>query len=277
MYQLVRRSNQLIKNVSRMYSAGSYQFLDIQNSGNGYSVLEMKKNPVNSLSLEMIQEINSAFDSLENDKDCRGVIITSKLPVFCAGLDILEMYQPKQERLREFWTSFQNMKLKLFGSSMVLIAAINGACPAGGCAIAFSCDYRIMADGKHTMGLNETLLGLAAPWWLGESLKLQVGHREAERMLCLGEMSQPNQALSKGMIDQVVLRDDLMSVTEKEMQKWLRIADLGRAQTKKQMRQKFLDEFNAGRDEDLRSFETSIVQPGLQKLLGKYLEALKKK
>ena len=278
MYHLARRSNHLLKNVSRrMYSATSYQFLDIQNSGKGYSVLEMKKKPVNSLSLEMIQEVNTAFDSLEKDKDCRGVIITSKLPVFCAGLDILEMYNPNNERLREFWTSFQNMKLKLFSSPMVLIAAINGACPAGGCAIAFSCDYRIFADGKHTMGLNETHLGLAAPWWLCESLKLLVGQRESERMLCLGEMSQPSQALSKGMVDEVVPLEDVLSVAEKEMTKWLKIADLGRIQTKKQMREKFLSEFNERREEDLKSFVYGIEQPGLQKLLGKYLEALKKK
>ena len=48
-----------------------------------------------------------------------------------------------------------------------MIAAINGAAPAGGCQIAMSCDYRIMAQHpKFNIGLNETKLGIVAPTWV---------------------------------------------------------------------------------------------------------------
>lgn len=33
-----------------------------------------------------------------------------------------------------------------------------GHSPAGGCLMAMSCDYRIMAKGPYKIGLNETLL-----------------------------------------------------------------------------------------------------------------------
>ena len=33
-----------------------------------------------------------------------------------------------------------------------------GHSPAGGCLMAMSCDYRIMARGPYKIGLNETLL-----------------------------------------------------------------------------------------------------------------------
>lgn len=40
-----------------------------------------------------------------------------------------------------------------------------GHSPGGGCLIACSCDYRVMVQGKYTIGLNETQLGLVVPTW----------------------------------------------------------------------------------------------------------------
>lgn len=278
MLALTSKGRLILQQGTRLCSTAGYQFLDVTtDSKKGYGILEMKKGRVNSLSLEMITELNNAIDNLEKDKNCRGVIITSKVPVFSAGLDILEMYQPKPDRLREFWISFQDLKYKLFSSSMVLIAAINGACPAGGCAIAFSCDYRILSDGKHKMGLNETLLGLAAPLWLCNSMKLLVGHRQAEKLLSLGIMCLPNEALKAGMVDEIVKSDELMNKSLAEMEKWLKIPDVGRVQTKALTRRKFLQEFQDGREDDLNFFLKSIQNPLLQEHLGHYLEALKKK
>lgn len=48
---------------------------------------------------------------------------------------------------------------------MVLLS-LQGASPAGGCLISLSCDYRVLADNpKCVIGLNETLLGIVAPFW----------------------------------------------------------------------------------------------------------------
>ena len=50
--------------------------------------------------------------------------------------------------------------------SPVVLLPLQGACPAGGCLISLTCDYRILADNpKYLMGLNETLLGIVAPFW----------------------------------------------------------------------------------------------------------------
>lgn len=45
--------------------------------------------------------------------------------VFSAGLDILEMYKPEEERLRAFWRTLQDVFMALYGSSLVTAAAIN--------------------------------------------------------------------------------------------------------------------------------------------------------
>lgn len=85
----------------------------------------MARAPVNSLNLELINELKKALeDSL--DKNSKGIILTSSLPtVFSAGLDIMEMYKPDMKRCAEFWHSLQELWLTLYGLSVPVAAAIN--------------------------------------------------------------------------------------------------------------------------------------------------------
>ncbi|KAJ7340270.1 hypothetical protein OS493_003002 [Desmophyllum pertusum] len=106
--------------------------------------------------MEFLEEINTNLDELENDQDCQGLIITSGLPkVYSAGLDLVkEIYKPDKKRLASFWTCFQRMWLRLYGSRLATMAAINGHALAGGCVLGLACDYRLMAEG-FTIGMVE--------------------------------------------------------------------------------------------------------------------------
>jgi Delta3-Delta2-enoyl-CoA isomerase len=91
----------------------------------GYATVTMNRPPVNSLNLELLAELNTALDDLQNNRS-RGMILSSSAPtVFSAGLDIMEMYKPNQERLKEFWTNLQDVWLKLYGSPFPTAAAIH--------------------------------------------------------------------------------------------------------------------------------------------------------
>ena len=45
--------------------------------------------------------------------------------MFSAGVDIMEMYKCDVKRLARFWTSVQELWLRLYGSRKVYVAAIN--------------------------------------------------------------------------------------------------------------------------------------------------------
>uniref|UniRef100_A0A8C5MBH5 Enoyl-CoA delta isomerase 1, mitochondrial n=1 Tax=Leptobrachium leishanense TaxID=445787 RepID=A0A8C5MBH5_9ANUR len=165
----------------------------------GVAIMKLKNPPVNSLSLELLTEFSITIEKLEVDRSCRGVIfLTSAAPkIFSAGLDITEM-------------SVQELWLLLNGSNMVTIAAINGSSPAGGCLMAMCCDFRIMADNpKYTIGLNETQLGIVAPFWLKDTITNILGHRLTEQSLQLGQMY--TSALKIGLVDQLVPEDKVQS------------------------------------------------------------------
>lgn len=50
--------------------------------------------------------------------------------------------------------------------SPLVLPPLQGASPAGGCLMSLTCDYRVLADNpRYAIGLNETLLGIVAPFW----------------------------------------------------------------------------------------------------------------
>nr|XP_061805042.1 enoyl-CoA delta isomerase 1, mitochondrial-like [Nerophis lumbriciformis] len=245
----------------------------------GVAVMQLKNPPVNSLSLDFLTEICINLEKLEMDKSCRGLIITSSLPkVFSAGLDILEMYGKSPESCGAFWKAVQEMWLKLYSSNMVTIAAINGSSPAGGCLMSMTCDHRIMADNpRYSIGLNETQLGIVAPFWFKDTMVNTVGHRTTEMALGLGLLYSPTEALKIGLVDQIVPEDKLMTTSEQVMAKWLAIPDHARQITKSMMRKPTVDKLTSKREADIQNFVSFITKDAIQKSLQMYLEMLKKR
>uniref|UniRef100_A0A096LQ01 Enoyl-CoA delta isomerase 1, mitochondrial n=1 Tax=Poecilia formosa TaxID=48698 RepID=A0A096LQ01_POEFO len=245
----------------------------------GVAVMHMQSPPVNSLSLDFLTEICITLEKLEMDKGCRGLIITSSQPkVFSAGLDILEMYGKSPERCGEFWKAVQEMWLKLYGSNMVTIAAINGSSPAGGCLMSITCDYRIMADNpRYSIGLNETMLGIVAPFWFKETMVNTVGHRNTEISLELGLLYKPAEALNIGLVDQLVPEDQVLSAATQTMTKWLAIPEHARQITKSMMRKSTIEKLRSNREADIQNFVNFITKESIQKSLRMYMEMLKQK
>lgn len=241
--------------------------------------MRMQSPPVNSLSLEFLTDVCIALEKLEMDKSCRGLIVTSSQPkVFSAGLDILDMYGKSPEHCAEFWKAVQEMWLKFYGSNMITIAAVNGSSPAGGCLLSMTCDYRIMADNpRYSIGLNETQLGIVAPFWFKDTMINTVGHRTTEMALQLGLLYSPAEALKIGLVDQLVPEDQVLTTATETMTKWLAVPEHARQLTKSMMRKPTIDKLTSNREADVNNFVKFITKDSIQKSLGMYLEMLKRR
>ncbi|PNJ17014.1 ECI1 isoform 2 [Pongo abelii] len=258
---------------------GSQRVLVEPDAGAGVAVMKFKNPPVNSLSLEFLTELVISMEKLENDKSFRSVILTSDCPgVFSAGLDLTEMCGKSPAHYAEYWKAVQEMWLRLYQSNLVLVSAINGACPAGGCLMALTCDYRILADNpRYCIGLNETQLGIVAPFWFKDTLENAIGHREAERALQLGLLFPPAEALQVGIVDQVVPEEQVQSTALSTIAQWMAIPDHARQLTKAMMRKATASRLITQRDADVQNFVSFISKDSIQKSLQMYLERLKEK
>ncbi|KAL4686336.1 hypothetical protein H8957_005196 [Semnopithecus entellus] len=258
---------------------GSQRVLVEPDAGAGVAVMKLKNPPVNSLSLEFLTELVICLEKLESDRSFRGVVLTSDCPgVFSAGLDLTEMCGRSPAHYAEYWKAVQELWLRFYQSNLVLVSAINGACPAGGCLMTLTCDYRVLADNpRYCIGLNETQLGIVAPFWFKDTLENIIGHRAAERALQLGLLFPPAEALQVGIVDQVVPEEQVQSTALSAIAQWMTTPDHARQLTKAMMRKATASRLITQRDADVQNFVSFISKDSIQKSLQLYLERLKEK
>lgn len=128
-----------------------------------------------------------------------------------------------------------------------------------------TCDYRIMSEGKHTIGLNETQLGIVAPFWFIDTFKNTIGHRKAEQLLALGTLLVPDEAYRVGLIDEVVPADKVLERSTNELMRWISIPNQARIITKQRIRQEYIDKLLHKQSEDREEFIAYVTSNSVQK------------
>jgi 3,2-trans-enoyl-CoA isomerase len=226
----------------------------------------------------MARELSKAIKEIESDSKVQAVVLkSSNQKIFSAGLDIQEMNAPDPVRLADFWRAIQNVYVDLYGSRLATIAAIEGHAPAGGCLLSVCCDYRIMAAGNARIGLNETNLGIAAPYWLKDMFVETIGRRNAELGLAKGTLYLPQEALAVNLVDEVVPLEEVAGRAVEEAERWARIPPKGRVATKEMMRHPAIDQLLADKEKDVTWFCDFLLEEGTQKGIKIYLDSLSKK
>src|SRR3954454_3188294 len=99
---------------------------------------------------------------------------------------------------------FHAMLLAMSRSGAVFIAALNGSAMGGGCELALSCDFRLIAEGDHRMGQPEILFGFPPGGGGTQRLARMLGTARALRLVLEGWPLSPEQALELGIVDEVV-------------------------------------------------------------------------
>jgi Delta3-Delta2-enoyl-CoA isomerase len=172
--------------------------------------VRMDSPPANLLNLGLWRALQSALTHAESDPSVGVLLFSSALarPIFSAGNDIGELHAPStsEARFSAFWHASSAFLANLYETPLHTIAAVRGATPAGGCAIAMCCDERIALRDSLAFGLNEAALGIPVPkFWARLLLLLAAGRRaRAERMLAFGTMVSAGEALDMGLVDRIV-------------------------------------------------------------------------
>ena len=253
-------------------------FIEDDQTNERFKILKMNRLPVNSLNLEMFQSLITAIDTLEQTQNIDGAIIHTTSPsVFCAGLDLAELHNPDEKRLREFWSAFQNFYIRMYGCKVTTAAAITGHAPAGGTLIAMCCDYRAMhaGDKKYTIGLNETTFGLAAPGWLAGLMASTIGQRNAERALLPGRLFSAEEAFNIGLVDDVVSSsEEVIEMCRNYLKSLSKSYASARAMSKSLLRKPAIDYLKNRFEEDVDLYVKLIMSEHFQKAADAHVKAV---
>ena len=170
---------------------------------------------LNALNAETISELSSALDYVENDNDCRVIIITgSGEKSFVAGADIKEFSDFGQEKAEKLARNGQNSLFnKIENLKKPVIDAVNGFALGGGLELAMSCHIRYASENAK-LGLPEVTLGLIPGYGGTQRLPKLVGKGIANEMIFSAKMIPASKAKEIGLVNEVFALEELLPKTK---------------------------------------------------------------
>ena len=175
---------------------------------------------MNVLDEHFSNDLEKIAQSFIEDKDSKGLIITSDKDSFIVGADIgqfANIQSPKQAF--DFVEHFKKVLRSLETCGKPVVAALTGTALGGGLEVALGCHYRIAVDQPNAKyGLPEVKLGLLPGGGGTQRLMRLVGMRKALELMTQGTKFTTQAAHQLGIIDAVVT--DKTSLIEQAKQ-WI--------------------------------------------------------
>jgi 3-hydroxyacyl-CoA dehydrogenase / enoyl-CoA hydratase / 3-hydroxybutyryl-CoA epimerase len=175
-------------------------------SGVVHLTLDREGSSTNSLSREVLGELDHLLAEVEKTTPRAVVIRSGKRSGFIAGADVNEFSDlSSREEALQLIHRGQGLLARIEALPVPTIALIHGFCLGGGLELALACRYRIASDDPATrLGFPEILLGIH-PGFGGtfRSIRL-VGPLAALDMMLTGRTLAARQAGKIGLVDYVV-------------------------------------------------------------------------
>ncbi|MDG3086786.1 fatty acid oxidation complex subunit alpha FadB [Vibrio hannami] len=161
---------------------------------------------VNKLDLATLESLNQALDTIRENNNIKGLILTSDKDTFIVGADITEflgLFAKPADELDK-WLQFANAIFnKLEDLPFPTLSALKGHTLGGGCECVLATDFRI-GDKTTSIGLPETQLGIMPGFGGTVRMPRLVGADTAMELITTGRPQRANDALKIGLLDAVV-------------------------------------------------------------------------
>jgi enoyl-CoA hydratase len=125
-------------------------------------------------------------------------------------VDLFRLTQGGAEYVGRFLPLLSRFVRALFAFPRPVVAAANGHAIAGGCVIVLAADARLMAEGGGRIGIPELLVGVPFPAAALEVVRFAVPQDKVQSLMYTGRVLPPQEAITAGLVDEVVAPDDLL-------------------------------------------------------------------
>jgi len=178
---------------------------------------------LNAFDEAMIAELTETFRSLSASAKVRCVVLAAEGRCFCAGADIHWMRRQSDntfERNLADSRAFAEMLRLIAECEKPTIAAVNGDAYGGGVGLIAAADIAISVASAQ-FAIREARFGIL-PAVIGPYLVRAIGVRQAQRLALTTQPFSAQEALSFGLIHQVVAPHELDSAVQRLTEQLLR-------------------------------------------------------
>jgi len=181
----------------------------LRQDANGIATITLNRpKQYNSLSEELLTELQSMLDVVGKDTSVRVVVIAGSGPAFCAGHDLKQMRaDPRKSYYDKLFAQCSDVMMKLLHLPQPVIARVHGIATAAGCQLVAQCDLAVACDTARfaVSGINVGLF-CSTP---SVPLARNVLRKQAMEMLLTGDFIDADTAVERGLINRAVAAEQL--------------------------------------------------------------------
>ena len=164
----------------------------------------------NSVSQQLLQQLDEARIRAENDPDVRVIVIRGREGTFCSGFDLDELQGDFIGTSTAFEVAERSARIcdAIFRSPKPSVSVHEGYTTAGGFEIMINCDFSIAAEDAKIgdFHMRRALFGGAGPIY---RLPRMVGERKAKELMLSGKLLTGREAKEWGLINECCPADEL--------------------------------------------------------------------
>jgi len=190
-----------------------YQNFTITQKGKLALVAFNRPEKANSLHLNAWEELKELFETLDETKDVRVIVLSGEGKHFCAGIDLellgsIQSFQQikdearKREKLRKFILKLQAAVSSIERCSKPVLAAIHQGCIGAGVDIASACDMRYCTEDAY-FTIKEIDMGMVADLGTLQRLPKILPAGLVSEMAFTGKKVGGLEALNMGLVNQI--------------------------------------------------------------------------
>jgi 2-(1,2-epoxy-1,2-dihydrophenyl)acetyl-CoA isomerase len=167
------------------------------------ATVEFHRPPNNFFDVPLIQALVKAVFALDDDPECRAIVLCSEGKNFCAGADL-----GPQSDLVDNTANLYEQAVALFSAKKPIVAAVQGAAVGGGLGLALAADFRV-ATPDTRFSCNFAKLGFHQGFGVSVTLPAVVGQQRALELMYTGGQAKGAEALAIGLCDRLSSNEDL--------------------------------------------------------------------
>ena len=171
-------------------------------------VILNRPDKLNALNLKMLEEIEQTMKTLDDDESVKVIVLLGEGKAFCAGADVSAFETMTGVEALKYSRKIQSTFETIEKITKPVIAAIHGYALGGGLELAMACDLRIATE-NALLGQPEINLGIIPGAGATQKLSRLVGIGKAKELIFLGDMISSGEAERIGLVNKVVLNNEL--------------------------------------------------------------------
>lgn len=158
--------------------------------------ITLRSPPYNYVDPGIMEQLAIAFERLDNDANCRAIVLAAQGKAFCAGAN----FGPQDGSVQRDPGAFYRQAMRLFRTTKPIVAAVHGAAVGAGVGLALIADFRVASrDARFSVNFNR--LGFHPGFGLSETLPRLIGGQHAAMLFYTGRRIDGIRAVEIGLAD----------------------------------------------------------------------------